>query len=820
MKRTYFKMLFRDIKNNLSRFISIVAIVTLAVAFLVGLLSTTPDIRLTMNKYYDDTNSADILLKSDLGFINQDIIEIENAIDQDNVMPFVSLDKILIYSGEKITSRVQYLPLSEINVDSFVTKLELIEGKFPTNKNEVVVERNNNHILDIKIGEKITEGTEEFTVVGIVGNPWYYVNEKEYSNVGTGSLKTIIYFDNDYYDFGYFTDVYITIKDAKDFDTYKDNYRDFINEEKTKLSALGKILAAERLNDVIEEMETYGATIEETNEVQNMWYVLDRYANVSFVSLKNSSGKISDIATIFPLFFFLIAALVALSTMTRMIDDERTQIGTLKALGYSRGSIIFKYLLYSATASILGAIIGVFTGFQALPQLIYNTYATMYHLPKLITELNWVFTVFSSLIMFIIILSATLFAGLTTLKENTATLMIAKAPKPGQRIFLEKINFIWKRLKFNMKSSLRNVFRYKKNLIMVIIGIGGCTALFLTGLGLRDSLNNVTDKQYEEIEQFDLTIGLNTKIADDELQIFLNDETLVRDYLNVFKTNVILTEVPEYSITIIVIDDNDTELLKEFIALKHGKKNIVIDKNSVIITKQLASADSIKVNENIKITYGIDDYEIKITEIVENYLSNYIYLTNTKFNEIFGLDLYRSSYLIKLDEDFQNNDELSEELLDYTSVNNIIFNYQSKEVFDNLIDKLSFVVILLIIGAIGLAAIVVYNLTNISITERTKEIATLKVLGYHNWEVTRYVYREMIIQAIMGIVFGLVIGKFLHLFVINVANSPGMMFPIKISIFSYLITAASTLAIVALVDIIMIYKIVGIKMSDSMKATE
>lgn len=820
MKRTYFKMLFRDIKNNLSRFISIVAIVTLAVAFLVGLLSTTPDIRLTMNKYYDDTNSADILLKSDLGFINQDIIEIENAIDQDNVMPFVSLDKILIYSGEKITSRVQYLPLSEINVDSFVTKLELIEGKFPTNKNEVVVERNNNHILDIKIGEKITEGTEEFTVVGIVGNPWYYVNEKEYSNVGTGSLKTIIYFDNDYYDFGYFTDVYITIKDAKDFDTYKDNYRDFINEEKTKLSALGKILAAERLNDVIEEMETYGATIEETNEVQNMWYVLDRYANVSFVSLKNSSGKISDIATIFPLFFFLIAALVALSTMTRMIDDERTQIGTLKALGYSRGSIIFKYLLYSATASILGAIIGVFTGFQALPQLIYNTYATMYHLPKLITELNWVFTVFSSLIMFIIILSATLFAGLTTLKENTATLMIAKAPKPGQRIFLEKINFIWKRLKFNMKSSLRNVFRYKKNLIMVIIGIGGCTALFLTGLGLRDSLNNVTDKQYEEIEQFDLTIGLNTKIADDELQIFLNDETLVRDYLNVFKTNVILTEVPEYSITIIVIDDNDTELLKEFIALKHGKKNIVIDKNSVIITKQLASADSIKVNENIKITYGIDDYEIKITEIVENYLSNYIYLTKTKFNEIFGLDLYRSSYLIKLDEDFQNNDELSEELLDYTSVNNIIFNYQSKEVFDNLIDKLSFVVILLIIGAIGLAAIVVYNLTNISITERTKEIATLKVLGYHNWEVTRYVYREMIIQAIMGIVFGLVIGKFLHLFVINVANSPGMMFPIKISIFSYLITAASTLAIVALVDIIMIYKIVGIKMSDSMKATE
>ncbi|HHX78214.1 MAG TPA: FtsX-like permease family protein [Acholeplasmataceae bacterium] len=820
MKRTYFKMLFRDIKNNLSRFISIVAIVTLAVAFLVGLLSTTPDIRLTMNKYYDDTNSADILLKSDLGFINQDIIEIENAIDQDNVMPFVSLDKILIYSGEKITSRVQYLPLSEINVDSFVTKLELIEGKFPTNKNEVVVERSNNHILDIKIGEKITEGTEEFTVVGIVGNPWYYVNEKEYSNVGTGSLKTIIYFDNDYYDFGYFTDVYITIKDAKDFDTYKDNYRDFINEEKTKLSALGKILAAERLNDVIEEMETYGATIEETNEVQNMWYVLDRYANVSFVSLKNSSGKISDIATIFPLFFFLIAALVALSTMTRMIDDERTQIGTLKALGYSRGSIIFKYLLYSATASILGAIIGVFTGFQALPQLIYNTYATMYHLPKLITELNWVFTVFSSLIMFIIILSATLFAGLTTLKENTATLMIAKAPKPGQRIFLEKINFIWKRLKFNMKSSLRNVFRYKKNLIMVIIGIGGCTALFLTGLGLRDSLNNVTDKQYEEIEQFDLTIGLNTKIADDELQIFLNDETLVRDYLNVFKTNVILTEVPEYSITIIVIDDNDTELLKEFIALKHGKKNIVIDKNSVIITKQLASADSIKVNENIKITYGIDDYEIKITEIVENYLSNYIYLTKTKFNEIFGLDLYRSSYLIKLDEDFQNNDELSEELLDYTSVNNIIFNYQSKEVFDNLIDKLSFVVILLIIGAIGLAAIVVYNLTNISITERTKEIATLKVLGYHNWEVTRYVYREMIIQAIMGIVFGLVIGKFLHLFVINVANSPGMMFPIKISIFSYLITAASTLAIVALVDIIMIYKIVGIKMSDSMKATE
>lgn len=820
MKKTYFKLLFRDIKSNLSRFLSIVAIVALAVAFLVGLLSTTPDIRLTMNKYYDDTNTADILLKSDLGFKAEDINEIKDAIDVENIMPFISLDKILVYDDEKMTSRVQYLPLASVNDDSFITQLELIEGSFPKNKNEVVIERSNSHILDIKIGEKISEGTDEYTIVGKVGNPWYYVNEKEYSNVGTGTLKLIMYFDIAYYDFDYSTDIYITITGSKELDTYKDEYKEFIDIEKSKLSTVGKILALERLNEVIQEMELYGATPEEISEIANMWYVMDRYTNASFVSLKSSSEIISNIATIFPLFFFLIAALVALSTMTRMIEDERTQIGTLKSLGYSRGNIMFKYLLYSSTASILGSVIGVFTGFQAMPQLIYNTYGTMYHLPKLITELNWVFTVFSSLIMFVIILSSTVFAGLSTLKENTATLMVAKAPKPGQRIFLEKIDFIWKRLKFNMKSSLRNVFRYKKNLFMVIIGIGGCTALFLTGLGLRDSLNNVTEKQYEEIENFDLTIGLNTKFADDDLQILLDDKSVVEDYLNVCKTDVILTRHVDYALTIVVINDEDSGLLKEFIAIKQGKKEIDIDNNTVIVTKQIAQTESAKIGENIQITYGIEQYELEITNIVENYLGNYIYLTSSKFNEIFGVDLYRSSYIVKLVAGFEIDEVFSEELLDYTSVNHVIFNYQAKEVFDNLIDKLSVVVIILILGAIGLAAIVVYNLTNISITERKKEIATLKVLGYHNWEVTRYIYREMIIQSIMGVAFGLVLGVFLHLFVINVANSPGTMFPAKISIFSYLITIASTLAIVAIVDLLMIYKINGIKMSDSMKAAE
>ena len=820
MKKTYFKMLFRDIKNNLSRFFSIVAIVALAVAFLVGLLSTTPDIRLTMNKYYKDTNTADILLKSDLGFIEEDIIKINNSVDSENIMPFVSFDKILFCNSEKTTSRIQYLPLSFLEENSFIGKLELIDGKLPTTENEVVVERSNNYFVDVKINDKIYDGDKEYTVVGIAGNPWYYVNEKEFSNVGSGTLNLIMYFDISYFDFGYYTDVYITINNGKSFDTYKDDYKELINNEKDKLSILGKDLAIDRLNQVTDQMKDYGVSQQEIDEVTNMWYILDRYSNASFVSLKNSSGKISDIATVFPLFFFLIAALVALSTMTRMIEDERTQIGTLKSLGYSRGSIIFKYLLYSSAACVVGAIIGVFTGFQALPQLIYNTYATMYHLPKLITELNWIYTVFSSLIMFIIILSATLFAGLTTLKANTATLIIQKAPKPGQRIFLEKIPFIWKRLKFNMKSSLRNVFRYKKSLFMVIIGIGGCSALFLTGLGLGDSLSNVTKNQYEEIEKFDLTIGLNTKNPDRELEAFLNDNTIVENYLVVFKTNVILTKNLEYSLSLIVIEDEDKDLLSEFIAIKHGKKDIILDNNSVIITKQLANVSSSKINDIVEIKYGIDNYELKITGIVDNYLNNYIYLTRTKFKEVFGTDLHNSSYFIKLVEEFKGNDSLSEDLLDYDSVNNISFNYQSKELFDNLIDKLSFVVVILIAGAIVLAIIVVYNLTNISITERTKEIATLKVLGYHNREVSKYIYREMIIQSIMGIAFGLVLGKLLHLFVISIANSPGMIFPSVISIYSYLITIASTITIVILVDLVMLYKIVGIKMSDSMKAIE
>lgn len=819
MKKTYFKMLFRDIKSNLSRFISIVAIVTLAVAFLVGLLSTTPDIRLTMNKYYEETNTADILIKSELGFTNEDITQIEANIKVENIMPFISLDKILLYNNDRITSRIQYLPFAEIDEDSFVTKLELIEGNFPKTKNEVVIQRSNNYILDLKIGEEIKDGDEKYTIVGIVGNPWYYANEKEYSAVGTGTIHLMIYFDSSFYTFDFYSDLYITIKNAKRYDTYKKDYQELISDEKSKLATLGKTRASLRLNEVIETMEFYGASQEEIEKVHNMWYVFDRYANGSFVSLKNSSGKISDIATIFPLFFFLVAMLVALSTMTRMIDDERTQIGTLKALGYSRGSIIFKYLLYSATASALGAIIGVFTGFQALPKLIYDTYATMYHLPKLITELNWVFTVFSSLIMFVIILSATLFAGLSTLKEKTAALMVPKAPKAGRRIFLENINFIWKRLKFNMKSSLRNVFRYKKNLLMVIIGIAGCTALFLTGLGLRDSLNKVTVNQYEEIEKFDLTVGLIGKSPDIELQNFL-DSNAVLKYLTIYKTNVTLTNNSDYALTIIVVAEQNGASIDDFIHLKYGTKDIVLENNSVIITKQIASADKIKVNDSLEITYGTENFKFEITNIVDNNLGNYLYLTKVKYDQLFGIELYNSSYLVNLQESELANENLSEQLLDYSSVNSVFFNYQAKEVFDNLIAKLSFVVVILIVGAIGLAGIVVYNLTNISITERTKEIATLKVLGYHNWEVTRYVYREMIIQAIMGIIVGLVLGKFLHLFVIGVANSPGMMFPPKISIFSYLITIASTIGIVVLVDIIMLYKIVGIKMSNSMKANE
>lgn len=553
-----------------------------------------------------------------------------------------------------------------------------------------------------------------------------------------------------------------------------------------------------------------------------VWYVFDRNDNAGFAGFGGNADKIEAIAKVFPVFFFLVAALVALTTMTRMVEEERTQIGTLKALGYSNGKIIFKYLFYAGLSSVLASIAGLSIGMKLFPSVIWGAYGIMYILPDLQTPINLLYAAVSSCAAILCTMLATLGACINTLKEQPSRLMLPRAPKIGKRVLLERIGIIWNRLSFIHKVTARNIIRYKKRFFMTVIGISGCTALLLTGFGLNDSICNIVNLQFDEICTYDAVLGLQDGDSEEELDKLLSKNG-IEEYVYSNQETVTVPGVSNLSTVYLQVPEK-YERLYDFVTFRSRETREIIpaEKDKVIITEKLAEKAGVDAGGEITLRNGNnEEVTLKVGGVAENYIYNYVYIPPELYEKCFGKPEYYNMVLLKTSfiDDVTKNESF-EELLAVESVVMLHDFEETKSSLEHTFDSIGYIVWVLVFSAGALAIVVLYNLININIAERQKEIATLKVLGFHNRETAAYVYRETAILCVIGTALGLLLGIFLHAYVISMAEVDMVMFGREIAPLSFVYAGLLTLAFSAVVCVAMLPKIKRIDMVESLKAGE
>ena len=556
------------------------------------------------------------------------------------------------------------------------------------------------------------------------------------------------------------------------------------------------------------------------------WYVLDRNKHVDFVDYGYAADRIDAIAQVFPVFFFLIAALVCLTTMTRMVDEQRTHIGTLKALGYNKMTIASKYLLYALLASISGSIFGLLVGFKVFPTVIFNAYGIMYTLPPVIAEFNVYYAILSTSFAVLTTTIAAWFACYKELAETPAILMRPKAPRAGKRILLERITFLWSRMNFTQKVTARNLLRYKKRFFMTVLGVGGCTALLLTGFGVKDSIESIVSKQFEELYKYDMVISLKEDLKLEDSNTVLGDilkDHRIKDYIFIREQNIdVAAGKEEKSASLYVTED--TKKIEDFITFKTrtGKEKLSLNDEGVILTEKLAKLLQVRVGDEIDLKDGdTSRVTVKVSGITEHYLSHYVYMSPKLYESVYGKEVKFKQVIAKIantNEDFQN--QLSTDFMKDTDNSSVTFTSGISESFDDMIGSLNYVILVLIVSAGALAFVVLYNLTNVNVTERLREIATIKVLGFYDNEVSSYVYRENFILTIIGTLTGLVMGVFLHRFVTVTTEMDYIMFGRNIDLLSYLYSAILTMVFSGMVNFVMYFKLKDVGMVESLKSVD
>ena len=1109
MRSALNKDFIRDILKSKGRFLSIVAIVALGVAFFTGVKSSPIVMKTSSDKYYDKYNLMDIRLISTLGLTDKDVDDIKNIEGVEGVYPTYSIDVISIYNSTEKVLKVHGLDLNKLNdKKNYINQLKLIKGRLPQKSGECVLEIPKIKALNYPIGSEISLSSgkddklskslskSKYKVVGYVETPYYLSQEKGNSSIGGGVIEGAIMIPESDFKMDTYTEMFLTVKSAKELDTYGDEYsnlvktvtdkienmknklttrrynevvkkaEDKIQKQEDKLSkakkdfdkgkkeyeenklkseneikeAENKILDAseqiedgkaqlknekkrafeqieegkvklasaetdlkngqkkyqtalkkfnsnkktaeseikkaesdlEELSNQIDDLKNGNKLIEkqlqneqlsevERSELENKLnenlyilsvmqqkykdgtdklesskselllgekklketkatleasekkianektklksseklaeekfkkaeeelyqrenqieeaklelkenkaklktelnkakkelqeaeekiadgeekikdakkqikkiekptlYILDRDSHQSFVEYEGCANSIDALAKIFPVFFFAVAALVCLTTMTRMVDEQRINIGTLKGLGYKTSQISKKYILYALIACLTGSILGLAIGFSVFPTVIFFAYGMMYSIENIV----YVFSIpiaigITSLALIIITLSAYM-ACRKELKETPAILMRPKAPKSGKRILLERVPFIWNRFSFISKVTVRNIFRYKKRFLMTVLGIAGCTALILTGFGIKDSIEMILTGQYGTLFKYDMSLVIQSDMTDKqiyELRKNLSDIDEINKYeFFSYENGDIKVNNTTKEITIVVPEN--LKKMDKFIHLQDRKTQnpIKLNNKGIVLTEKIARDLGVKAGDEIELINSDDKkVKIKVSNITENYISHYVYISPENYTKLFEKDLDFNRVIgILNNPSVKIEDKLSKKLFDIETIDGITFNTASKETFHNTIKNLNYVVLIMIISAGALAFVVLYNLTNVNISERIREIATIKVLGFYDKEVSAYIYRENIILTIIGTVVGLGLGTILHKFIMVTVEIQSMMFGRVIDISSYFIAAVLTIVLSLFVNLAMFYKLRNVKMVESLKSVD
>ena len=573
------------------------------------------------------------------------------------------------------------------------------------------------------------------------------------------------------------------------------------------------------------ELKLADAKTEVTHLKNPKWHILNRReGNAGYAALTQDADSINNISKVFPVMFFVVAALMSLTSMTRMIDEQRTGIGTLKALGYSKLQISSKYLIYAISATVIGSLLGTVLGYKIIPPIILDAYGVLYDLPARLIVYDGALIITGLLVALICIGGGAFYASYRKMRYVPAQLMRPKAPKPGKRVFLERINFIWKRLTFSQKVTIRNIFRYKKRFMMTIIGITGATALILVGFGIKNSVSKVVYMQYEKIYQHQMMLGLKAakSLENSPINELLTTNAVVKDILKAeLQTIKIVKNEDSKDVQLMVFSEPNK--VNDFITLRNSKtkKPYLLTGNGVIITERVAKMLNIKTGETITIENDIGETkQVNVIGITEHYVSHYLYMSEGLFEELYGkCDL--NTVLVKTSEGAEAaKGTLGKELLKQSDVSYVTIYSGSVETLAKAIEMMDLVVVVLIVSAGILTLVVLYNLSNVNISERTRELATLKVLGFYDNEVNKYISREMLILTSIGIVTGLLAGYFLTIYILHTVELEFLMFPSIIEPVSYLYAVLIVVVFTVLINIIAHFTLKKISMIDSLKSVE
>ena len=864
------KDIIREISKTKSKFVSIMIIMFLGVFVFIGLKETTPAMVNTYNKTLEQHNIYDLRVTNDFGINDGDI---------DEIRKLENIDKLETYNKKnyKLENSTNSIDIETLPKELATPKV--IKGKLPTTNNEIAVVDSLEKTY--KIGDTINlvdDKSEEkklknysYKVVGYVhgadhtevssNNPtnnsyFGYINRKnfQFDNV-TGvniKLKGISY---KYSDKKYIEEVNKSrdqlidiLKERKlvDEKNYKSNTSQKIKESEERLASIEKELASnlerlellknvdiqryteqssklneakKQLQDNKKQLEVSKRAFEETNYPR--FNVENIRGLVHYAQFIDSAGSLSFLANVFSIFLFSVSILVSLTTLTRMVDENRTSIGTLKALGYSNKEIFKKYYIYGGVSTVIGTILGIIAGYLVIVPIIYNSYSRFFTLKEPYIVYNLHIIALAFLISILCILLAAFIPLRKNLKERSAYLLRPKAPSSGSRIFLENVSFIWKRLSFLRKVTFRNIFRYKVRMFMTIFGVMGCLTLMFIGFAIRFGVIDISNEQFKIINKIDVLATYNPyaeKEDIDKISKKIGSNSNVENFtkVNVQKATVEKNNEVLDTAQLVTLDRNN---YKDYITLMDNRSNIELPKDSIVINEKLAYLYNLSVGDNFKVIINEKEYTLKIGAINKNYFGNILYMDREYFSKVFDKTYSDNSFIIKMN----NSDEvekMASKLQDNPYVANVSDNSKIQENLDNFISGLDIIVVVMVLCSLALALVVLYNLINVNVSERQRELSTIKVLGFYPREVTIYVFREIFYLSIIGIFLGNYIAYKLYLKIILELASRTMMFSSRVPIAVYALSTGVTLVIIIFVMAIMHRRLKKVNMVESLKAIE
>lgn len=885
MKSIMKKTTLREIRQSLGRYLAIFAIVAMGVGFFAGLKITRQVMITSANAYLEEKQLYDFRLLSTLGFEDEDVQTLSSKEDIRFVEGAVAAD-ILYFNQQgnedviKAHSLLQNINGLEVvagrlpqQATECVVDANLYD-KSALGTKIVLSENNVEEDLDYF-------AYREYTIVGIAQSSAYIQFERGTTALGNGQVSGFMYLLPQGFCAEFYTEIYV--KFNQDYPIYSKDYNDYIDDKEPLWKDYCKAQGERRYQAIVADAEAELANAKQTlaeekanakqtladakkeladahAELADGWakyndsyaefeekiaeaeqeiadaeadianiekpetYVLNRDTNIGYACFQNDSSIVEGLANVFPVFFFLVAALVCMTTMNRMVEEQRTQIGVLKALGYGEAAIMGKYLFYSGSAALAGCIAGYFLGIHLFPFVIWTAYGMMYQMGSIVYIFDGSTALLCLACALLCSMGTTWISCRHELKEVAADLMRPKAPRAGKRVFLEWLPFIWKRLKFLHKVSVRNIVRYKRRFFMMVIGISGCTALLVTGFGIRDSVVDIADQQFQEIQtyQFGITLKNGIKDANDPSLTEFTEilDTYGGSFLPVLETTMDL-QTPENLKSIHLIIVENPAQIGEYIDLHTPDKTAISypKAGEAVICEKLAKRYRIQIGDTIHL-FEENGKEVQavVSGICENYIYNYIYLNAETYQTACGAFLYKNVYAnITKDADIH---AVGAAIMKANNITAVSINADMLVRFSSMMSSMNYIVFVVIACAAALAFIVLYNLNNINITERIREIATIKVLGFYRNETAAYVFRENTALTAIGCAVGLLLGKLLHIYVMHKVDIDLMSFDVHVKAVSYLLSILLTFAFTWIVNRIMTGKLENINMAESLKSVD